>query len=286
MRDNPRCVGFRVRPSCPEDPFVVNRASAGASERQASLVHQYLPLVQHTVAAVAARVPRHVCWDDLVSAGMLGLAEAARSFDPDRGVPFEAFASARIRGALLDELRSMDWATRSVRTKARLVEERSNVLSAQLRRTATRSEVAADLGLEPREVQGIVDDVRRAVVLHYDALGDDDGPVFLPSPAARPEEVVLARERLEFLRLAVDALPERMRIVVRGYFFDERLMKDIAEELGVTESRVSQLRAEALVLLRDGLNLQLDPHLVPVAADPASRPARRKAAYFASIAAA
>jgi RNA polymerase sigma factor for flagellar operon FliA len=262
---------------------VGDRASAGVLQDRAELAQRYVPLVRHNVAAIAARVPRHVCWDDLVSAGMLGLAEAARSFDPQRGVPFDAYASNRIRGALLDELRSMDWATRSVRTKARLVEERANILTARLRRTATRQEIAADLGLEVTEVERIADDVRRAVVVQYDALGDEDGSAFLTAPGARPEEVVLEHERLAYLRAAVAALPERMRTVVNGYFFDERLMKDIGVELGITESRVSQLRAEALVLLRDGMNQQLDPHLLPEVADPGSRPARRRAAYLASV---
>jgi RNA polymerase sigma factor for flagellar operon FliA len=238
------------------------------------------------VSSISARVPRHVAWDDLVSAGMLGLAEAARSYDPSRGVPFDGYASTRIRGALLDELRSLDWASRSVRTKARLVEERSNALTVQLGRQPTPAEVAEHLGLAAGDVERIVEDVNRAVIVHYDAVaaaqGDPDE--LLPAGGTAPDEVLVERERKGYLRDAVEALPDRLRLVVEGYFFQERLMQDIADELGVTESRVSQMRAEALVLLRDGMNSQLDPELVAAEERPDSRVARKKAAYYAAIA--
>lgn len=255
-----------------------------ASGRQAALVQQYLPLVQHAVSSISARVPRHVAWDDLVSAGMLGLAEAARSYDADRGVPFDAYAMTRIRGALLDELRSLDWASRSVRTKARMVEERSSALTAQLGRPPSAGELASDLGMAAADVRRIVDDVHRAVLVHYDAVATTaDAEELLPHETAVPEDVLVERERRGYLRDAVAQLPERLRFVVEGYFLHERLMQDLADELGVTESRVSQMRAEALVLLRDGMNAQLDPELLPVEQRPDSRVARRKAAYYAAI---
>src|SRR5436190_17111391 len=146
------------------------------------LVQQYLPLVQHAVNSISARVPRQVSWDDLSSAGMLGLAEAARSFDASRGVPFESYASTRIRGALLDELRSLDWASRSVRTKARLVEERSNALAAQLGRQPTRAELATHLGVAQADVERVFEDVNRAAFVHYDAASiTGDGEDMLPA---------------------------------------------------------------------------------------------------------
>jgi RNA polymerase sigma factor for flagellar operon FliA len=200
-------------------------------------------------------------------------------------VPFDGYASTRIRGALLDELRSLDWASRSVRTKARLVEERSNALTVQLGRQPTPAEVAEHLGLAATDVERIVEDVNRAVIVHYDAVsaaqGDPDE--LLPAGGSAPDEVLVERERRGYLRDAVEALPDRLRMVVEGYFFQERLMQDIADELGVTESRVSQMRAEALVLLRDGMNSQLDPELV-AEERPDSRVARKKAAYYAAIA--
>jgi RNA polymerase sigma factor for flagellar operon FliA len=251
----------------------------------AALVQQYLPLVQHAVSSISGRVPRQVAWDDLVSAGMLGLAEAARAFDPSRGVPFDGFASTRIRGALLDELRSLDWASRSVRTKARLVEERSNALTAQLGRQPTRAELATHLGLATADVERVFEDVNRAAVVHYDAASiTGDAEDLLPASGSSPVDELLDRERKGYLRAAMSALPERLRFVVESYFFEERLMQDIADELGVTESRVSQMRSEALILLRDGMNSQLDPELVP-AERPDSPVAKRRAAYYAAVAA-
>jgi RNA polymerase sigma factor for flagellar operon FliA len=269
--------------------FAVQHGAQGATKSTdpAALVQQYLPLVQHAVASVSPRVPRHVAWDDLISAGMLGLAEAARSFDPSRGVPFDGYATQRIRGALLDELRSLDWASRSVRTKARMMEERSNALAVSLGRTPTPAEVADHLGVEHAEVQRIVEDVHRATLVHYDAVaaaGGGDPEDLLPAGSSQPDDVLMARERLGYLRGAVSALPERLRIVVEGYFFQERLMQDIADELGVTESRVSQMRSEALALLRDGMNSQLDPDLLPEQ-KPESTVGRRRAAYYAAVAA-
>jgi RNA polymerase sigma factor for flagellar operon FliA len=265
---------------------VQHQASRAATRdpRVDALVQQYLPLVQHAVNSISARVPRQVSWDDLVSAGMLGLAEAARSFDPDRGVPFDGYASTRIRGALLDELRSLDWASRSVRTKARLVEERSNALAVQLGRQPTIPELATHLALEPTEVQRVFDDVSRASLVHYDAASvTENAEDVLPASTSSPIDELLDREKRGYLKAAVAALPERLRVVVEGYFFEERLMQDIADELGVTQSRVSQMRSEALALLRDGMNSQLDPELVtPVS--PESPVARRKAAYYAAVA--
>jgi RNA polymerase sigma factor for flagellar operon FliA len=287
-RGNPQRGGFRLDPRRADARHVQHQASRAATRdpRVDALVQQYLPLVQHAVNSISARVPRQVSWDDLVSAGMLGLAEAARSFDPNRGVPFDGYASTRIRGALLDELRSLDWASRSVRTKARLVEERSNALAVQLGRQPTVPELAAHLALEPAEVQRVFDDVSRASLVHYDAasVSENAEDVLPASSSSSPIDELLDREKRGYLKAAVAALPERLRVVVEGYFFEERLMQDIADELGVTQSRVSQMRSEALALLRDGMNSQLDPELVtPVS--PESPVARRKAAYYAAVAA-
>ncbi|MER7283995.1 FliA/WhiG family RNA polymerase sigma factor [Dactylosporangium sp. NPDC000244] len=254
-----------------------------SAEREA-LVRTHLPLVGHLVREMLGRLPAHVSREDLVSAGMAALAGAARSFDPARGIPFGSFATTRIRGALLDELRGLDWASRSVRTRARRVETAQQELTASLGRTPTQSELAQALGVAVDEVKSIDDDVQRAVVLSLQGFTAGSAEDLVPERAAGPEELILHRERIGYLHHAVNALPERLRTVVTAYFFDERPMNDIAAELGVTESRVSQLRAEALMLLRDGLNNHLDPHLVAAARDKGCV-ARRREAYYANIAA-
>lgn len=219
-----------------------------------------------------------------MSAGMHALAAAAASFDPDRGVPFGRYAATRIKGALLDELRSMDWASRSVRSKAREQGAARDGLAAELNREPHDREVAARLGVSVDEVRETTRAVHQSVVVRIDSLveaGVADSA--LPRVDRTPEDVVVEREREVYLAAAVDALPERHRVVVRATFFEDRLLRDVAVELGVTESRVSQLRTEALVLLRDGLETTLERDAT-TAATPTGAGARRRAAYYAEIA--
>ena len=224
-------------------------AEQAAKEDQ--LVREHLPLVQYVVSEVAHRVPNHVSRSDLVSAGMLGLAQAARSFDPERGIAFDRFASTRIRGALLDELRGRDWASRSVRSRARGLQATQEELTNRLGRAPKPEEVALALGIAPETVHKLVDDVHRATVLNYDSLVvEGDAESFIASPDDGPEDTLLDRERKAYLMDAVGALPERLRRVVIGYFFEERSMQDLADELGVSESRISQLRGGVAVASR------------------------------------
>jgi RNA polymerase sigma factor for flagellar operon FliA len=132
------------------------------------LVRDNLPLVGYVVAEVAHRIPSHVSRSDLVSAGMLGLAQAARSFDPERGIAFDRFASTRIRGALLDELRGRDWASRSVRARARGMAQATEDLTGRLGRVPTSEEVAKALDIDTETVHKLADDVHRATVLNYE----------------------------------------------------------------------------------------------------------------------
>jgi RNA polymerase sigma factor for flagellar operon FliA len=162
----------------------------------------------------------------------------------------------------------------------------SEELTAKLGRTPTNDEVARALDIDTGTVEKLVDDVHRATVLNYDSLVlEGDAESFLAADGENPEEAILSRERRAYLTDAVSSLPERLRRVVIGYFFEERSMQELADELGVSESRVSQLRAEALLLLKDGINAHLDPEQVEPEVRPNGRVARRKAAYYAQIAA-
>ncbi|QBR92362.1 sigma-70 family RNA polymerase sigma factor [Nocardioides euryhalodurans] len=250
------------------------------------LVTSHIALVGHVVRETMSRVPGHVSRDDLTSAGLTALVQAGRGFDPDLGVPFARYASTRIRGAVLDELRSVDWASRSVRRRARDIEETRTRLAHSLGRVPDDAQVASALGLEPAEVTANADDIARAQVLSLQGGTDESSYAdSLVSTAPSPEQVLEHQERLTYLSEAVAELPERLRTVVEGYFLAERPMAEIAEELGVTESRVSQLRAEAMVLLKDALNSQLDPEQVAAPARPGGVAARRREAYFAAVAA-
>ncbi|WP_231482473.1 sigma-70 family RNA polymerase sigma factor [Nocardioides sp. URHA0020] len=250
-----------------------------------ALIVVHVPLVGHIVRETMARVPSHVDRDDLGSAGLAALVQAAHSYDPDRGVPFNRYASTRIRGAILDELRSIDWASRSVRRRARELDSTRSHLATLLGRTPTTAEIAQASGMSTDEIAANVDDVARAQVLSLHASEDDSIGDSLASSSPTPEAVLEHRERLTYMTEAIAELPERLRHVVEQYFLAERPMAEIAATLGVTESRVSQLRAEALVLLRDALNSALEPDLVPEAARPGGAAARRRDAYFAAVAA-
>ncbi len=258
----------------------------GRRQLEATLVGENLALVDYAVNHLLQRLPRHVPRDELVSAAMAGLAQAARAFDPTRDISFDHYASARIRGALLDELRSRDWASRSVRTKARAMLATSDALTADLGRAPTTTELAAKMGVAAHAVHALSGDIHRSVVLNYDSIvADSAGEWSLPADDRSPDIVLLERERRSYLLDAVSALPERLRHVVVGYFFEERSMQELADELGVSASRISQMRSKAMSLLKDGIASQLDPEMVESRHD-SPRVARRKASYVAAVAAA
>ncbi len=223
------------------------------------LVGGHLALVGHIAREAAHRLPRHLDTDDLVGAGALALVQAAHAFDPSLGVPFARFAGTRIRGAMIDQMRQRDWATRSVRSRARALDQAAEGLTAALRRTPTDDELAATTGMSVAEVRGIREGTERAVLLSLDPITSDDGgaAASLRDTAPRPDEVLLAAERLGYLRDAIAELPERTRRVVAGYYLENRPLTEIADELGVTQSRASQLRSEGLELLREALSALL-----------------------------
>lgn len=251
------------------------------------LIEDTLPLVRHVVFQVAVHFPRHVDRDELATAGALGLVEAARRYDASRGVPFDRFAARRIRGAILDAVRAADWAPRSVRTLARKLEQVEQQLATQLGRVPTSGEKAEALGIGADELRRLQDRMFRSVVLalEYEA-GDDEEELTLvdvlaDDHAKEPAQELESRELHSYLRDAVHLLPERHRLVIVGYFLEGKKSQDLALLLGVTESRVSQVRSEALAMLRDGIEAQYEPEAT---AEPAGRVARRKAGYASAIA--
>ncbi|MBO9521600.1 MAG: sigma-70 family RNA polymerase sigma factor [Nocardioidaceae bacterium] len=248
------------------------------------LVTSTIPVVTHIVRETMGRVPSHVSRDDLTSAGLAALVQASRSFDAARGVPFARYAATRVRGAILDELRGIDWASRSVRRRARDLDATRAQLAGILGRTPTPAEVAEAAGMTLAEIAQNDEDIARAQVLSLQGAQDASLDDVLPANGPTPEQLVEHRERLAYLVEAVAELPDRLRIVISDYFLEERPMAEIAAELGVTESRVSQMRAEALVLLRDALNHELDPEQLVPHARPQGSAARRRDAYFAAVA--
>ena len=247
------------------------------------LVRDNMPVVGHLVRELLSRVPAHIHADDLCSAGFAALLGAARSFDAARGIPFHRYAAVRIRGALLDELRGQDWASRSVRSRARRIDGARQELTAALGRTPSNPEVAQMLGISLEEVAGHDDDVQKAALLSLQGFASGVADEMVTEQADGPEDLLLRREKLGYLHQAIQALPERLREVVQGSFLQERPIHEIAQQLGVTESRISQMRTEALRLLRDGLNSTLSPELIaPARTD--TLLGRRRTDYFQRIA--
>jgi RNA polymerase sigma factor for flagellar operon FliA len=260
------------------------------AQELSKLIELHLPLVKHIVFQVAVHFPRHVDRDELARAGALGLVEAARRFDESRGVPFDRFAAQRIRGAILDAVRAADWAPRSVRTLARKLEAVEQRLATELGRVPSSAEMAVALEMTSAELARLQERLFRSVVLALehsvsDATEDDLTLVDVLSDrhAIEPLEELEGRELHAYLRDAVQLLPERHRLVIVGYFLEGRTSQELARFLGVTESRVSQLRSEALGMLKEGIEAQ---YAGPVASPEQSigRVARRKATYASAIA--
>jgi RNA polymerase sigma factor for flagellar operon FliA len=220
------------------------------------LVSANLPLVGHLAREAAARLPRHLDTDDLYGAGALALVQAAQAFDATLGVPFARFAATRIRGAMIDQMRQRDWATRSVRSRARALATIGEELTKALHRAPTDAELAAASGMSEQEVRQVAAGTDRASLLSLDPLNADGEGLGtgLVDSAPRPDEALVAAERVGYLRDAIAELPERTRRVVTGYYLENRQLTELAAELGVTQSRASQLRAEGLDLLHEALS--------------------------------
>jgi RNA polymerase sigma factor for flagellar operon FliA len=251
------------------------------------LIEEHLPLVNHIVFQVAVHFPRHVDRDELVRAGALGLVEAARRYDETKGVPFQRFAAQRIRGAIIDAVRAADWAPRSVRSLARKLDSVEQRLATRLGRVPSLGEMADELGMTRPELNRLQDRLFRSVVLAFDHLVADSPDeeltlvdVLADTSVVEPSAELEQRELHAYLRDAIALLPERQRLVIVGYFLQERTSQDLARFLGVTESRVSQMRTEALESLRQGIQAQFENANDEA---PEGRQAKRRANYADAI---
>ena len=217
------------------------------------LVVRYTPLVRVVAHRVMVGLPTHVDHADLTQSGIFGLIDAIERFDPERCPRFESFAVQRIRGAILDELRAQDWVPRTVRGRVRELERAQERLERRLQRAATDREIAAEMHLPLREVQGLI---RQVQVLSVEALDEIGGGVadLFTDAAPDPMSVVQARETMRQLNAAVAGLGERDRTVVQLYYVENRTLAEIGRMLGVTESRVCQLHARLVGRLRGRLD--------------------------------
>jgi RNA polymerase sigma factor for flagellar operon FliA len=272
----------------------VEIACSTQNAQLARLIEDNLPLVKHVMFQVSVRFPRHVDKDELVRAGVLGLVQAAHRYDPEKGVAFHHFAARRIRGAILDYVRSNDWAPRSVRQAGRSIEAISERLANELGRMPTSVELAAEMRLSLAELADLQRQLAQTSVLGlertlYDVETEDMVLRGVVADAAKgPDDELVDRELHAYLRDAVALLPERHRIVIQGYFFEGRSSEELAAEVGVTVSRVSQIRTEAFAMIREGIDAQYRDRdavrVMPFAGSESKRAASRRTAYAAAIA--
>jgi RNA polymerase sigma factor FliA len=223
------------------------------------LILTYAPLVKYVAGRLGSGLPAHVEEGDLVSYGLLGLIGAIERFDPDRDIKFETYAIARIKGSIIDELRSMDWVPRSVRARARDIERAITDLESRLTRAPTDEEIAAKLGITEEEFQDSLLEISRSSIAALDELwaspGSSGDAVALidtieDPTAAEPQSAMAHTELREALGEAISRLPEREKLVVTLYYYEELTLREIGEVLGVTESRVSQLHTKAVLRLK------------------------------------
>ena len=226
-----------------------------AEERERILMEQ-LPQVRYIARRFHDRLPRHVPLEDLIHAGVVGLIDALHKFDQSKHVQFSSYAQFRIRGAILDSLRELDWSPRDLRRKARQLEEVHNRLATDLGRSPTEPELADELGMELREFQSLLTDLNGLEIGSFRQHAREDGREedlcdYIPNP---PEEtpfyVCLRTEMKQLLAQVIGELPEKERQVLALYYYEELTMKEVGAVLGIGESRVSQIHSMAVVRLR------------------------------------
>ncbi len=241
--------------------------SSGDGRAREALVLAYAPLVKYVAGRIGMGLPAHVEEADLISYGLSGLIAAVERFDPSLQIKFETYAIPRIRGAILDELRALDWVPRGVRARARALERANMRLEARLLRAPNDDELAGELGITLEELQEALLEISRSTLVALDELWSSPEhsgePVSLLETvpdldAPDPQRAIANFERHAQISEAIMALPERERLVIALYYYEELTLREIGEVLGVTESRVSQLHAKAALRLRSKLAAELD----------------------------
>ena len=244
-------------------PSVVWRAYQGVSPAavdEKELIERYLPLVRNVVDRIKLNVPAHVDADDLYSVGITGLIAAVRKFDPEQGATFASYASMRIRGAILDELRRMDWCPRRARARSRKLKSAINDVEQKVGRAATDAEVTAELGLTPKEYAKWVEEAKPVTFIAIDqnADGEGGGGASLHELLADEADVtgrdnLEKAELLQLLTQRIAELPDIPKKILAMYYFENMRLAEIAAVFGLTESRICQIHAQTILGLRGWL---------------------------------
>ena len=239
-----------------------SRYASGDMRARERLVVAYSPLVKYVAGRLGSGLPAHVEEADLISYGMIGLVDAIERFEPERQIKFETYAVTRIRGSIIDELRSLDWVPRSVRAKARQIERANMKLEHELQRVPTEEELAERLDMSVDELRAGLLEVSKSSVLALEELwmvpdSSGDSVSLLDTISdphgVDPQQSLDTTEVRDRLAAAIEGLPERETLVVALYYYESLTLREIGEVLGVTESRVSQLHTKAVLRLRSRL---------------------------------
>lgn len=228
-------------------------------DEREELIRNFMPLVKRVVHRLAGRLPAEVDIKEMLNSGIIGLVDALEKYDPRHETNFSTYAQFRIRGAILDSFRIQDWVPRSLRHKAHKLENAYLKLEQEFGRPAEDAEVAQELGVDVDALQKMLGEVSGVVMLSLEELGFGHGEErfradeTLPSSRQDPLSNLLDSEKIEIIARALDRLPEKERLVITLYFYEELNLKEIGEIIGVTESRASQIRSRALLRLRSYL---------------------------------
>lgn len=239
---------------------VISRNRLSVAERD-ELIIRYAPWVKYIALRMAAKLPAHIQAEDLISAGIIGLIDALDKFNPAREVQFKTYAQIRIQGAMKDELRSLDWASRSMRQKVKRLEQAYVTLERELGRPASSEEVANSMGIKMAAFEEMLDDVKGTSLISLEELGQgpasEEKSALLDALLSRedqdPLELLNLRDLKKALTRALTELPEKERLVLSLYYFEELTMKEVGNVLNLTESRISQLHTQAILRLRGKL---------------------------------
>lgn len=249
-----------LQPLNEDDKVVISTRIEPGSEREANLVDHYLPLVRAIVNRMAASLPSHVDIDNLRSVGMIGLLNALRNYDPEGGSSFESYARVRVRGSLLDELRKIDWVPRSVHSKNRRVQAVVQVLEQELGRVPNNLEIATRLGISEDEYEVLQDEIRPATFVCLDApmsYDSEDSPSHYESLAddnqTSPFEETHRGEVIQLIGERLKQLPDMQRKVLMLYYYEDLRLREIADIFGLTESRICQIHAQAILSIKNFL---------------------------------
>jgi len=230
-------------------------------ENTEQIIKEYSPMIKYVANRIALRLPPHIEVDDLISVGAIGLMDAIEKYDPSRGAKFKTYAEFRVRGSILDELRSLDWVPRSVRQKASNLDAVVSKLQSRLGRLPEDEEIAKEMGVTLEEFFDTLNETRNMPLLSLEDLGiardSGDKQSLLDTLEGKgdvdPQTQMRLTELKNLIAAAIDSLPEKERLMVSLYYYEELTMKEIGEVLGITESRISQIHSKAVYRLRTKL---------------------------------